>query len=190
MSEKQTPEFTGQALKVYNRMLERVVAQLNQVERKSWDALRESVDEAVEFENELEEMTREEVDLLAAYVKRDVGHLMHFVEETGEGVGEWLRLDLALIERQLLDLLFSVADRTRLDTLELDHKLHHDPGQYIAGEIATAGVLRCVACGHMVCLVETSHIQPCDACNSHYFERVTARWPHEPEVSGEAAGPE
>lgn len=186
MTEHEKPEFSGQALKVYNRMLERVTSRLNTVERKSWETLQESLAEAVEFENELEEMTREEVDLLAAYVRRDVSHLMHFVEETGEGVGEWLRLDLALIERQLLDLLFSIGDKTRLDTLELDHKLHHDPSQYISGEIATAGVLRCVSCGHMVCLVETSHIQPCEACNSHYFERVTARWPHDPEISGDA----
>lgn len=188
MSENdEKPALTGQALKVYNRMLERVVNRLNQMERKSWDSLRDAVDEAVEFENGLEELTREEVDLLAAYVRRDVSHLMHFVGETGEGVGEWLRLDLALIEHQLLDLLFSVADKTRLDTLELDHKLHHQPGQYISGEIATAGVLRCVSCGHMVCLVETSHIEPCEACGSHYFERVTARWPHDPEVSGDTA---
>lgn len=187
MSEQDKPAFSGKALKVYNRMLERVESRLNQVERKSWDAMRESLDEAVEFEKDLEELTREEIDLLAAYVKRDISHLMHFVDETGGDAGEWLRLDMALIEQKLLELLFSIADKTKLETLELDHKLHHGPSQYISGEIATAGVLRCLACGHMVCLVETSHIEPCEACNSHYFERITARWPHEPEVSGEVA---
>ncbi|WP_148863455.1 zinc ribbon-containing protein [Marinobacter fonticola] len=187
MSERDKSAFSGKALQVYNRMLERVVSRLNRMERKSWEGLRESLDEAVEFEKGLEELTREEIDLLAAYVKRDVGHLMHFVDETGGDAGEWLRLDLALIEQKLLELLFSVADKTRLETLELDHKLHHGPSQYISGEIATAGVLRCLACGHMVCLVETSHIEPCEACNAHYFERVTARWPHEPEISGDVA---
>ncbi|MGP4844642.1 zinc ribbon-containing protein [Marinobacter sp. 1Y8] len=187
MSEQQKHAFSGQALKVYNRMLERVETRLNSVERKSWDTLRDGIDEAIEFELELEEMTREEVDLLGAYVKRDIAHLMNFVDETGDGLSEWLRLDLTLIERQLADLLFSIADKTRLETLELDHKLHHEPGQYISGEIATAGVLRCLACGHMVCLVETSHLKPCDACSSHYFERITARWPHDPEVSGKVS---
>ncbi|HAC27052.1 MAG TPA: metalloendopeptidase, partial [Marinobacter hydrocarbonoclasticus] len=27
------------------------------------------------------------------------------------------------------------------------------------------------------CLTKTSHLHPCEACGSHYFERVTSRWP-------------
>jgi rubrerythrin len=186
MSDHDQPAFSGQALKVYNRMLERVESRLAQMDQKTWDALRDSVDEAVEVEAEIQELTQEELDLLAAYVRRDVAHLMHFVGETGGGVGEWLRLDLALIEHQLRDLLFSIADKTQLETLELDHKLHHEQGQYVAGEVAMAGMLKCAACGHMLCLTQTSHIDPCPACSSHYFERVTAHWPHESEVDGKS----
>lgn len=182
MSDDPKSHFSGKALEAYNRMLEKVQSRLTEVEKQSADTLREGIDEAVDAETHIAELTREEIDLLATYVRRDVSHLMQFVDETGDGVGDWLRLDLALLERQLRDLLFSIADQTRLDTLELEHKLDHDPGQYVSGEIATAGVLRCVNCEHMVCLVETSHIQPCDACGSHYFERVTARWPRGPET--------
>ncbi len=179
MTDSERPEFSGQALKVYNRMLATVEARFGEMENRTREALREEIANAVEFENELEEMTREEVDLLATYLRRDLEHLMKFVDETGEGVGEWLRLDLSLIERQLSDLLFSIADKSQLDTLELDQKIHNqDVGHYISGEIATAGVLRCLSCAHMRCLTETSHIEPCEACNSHYFERVTSRWPH------------
>jgi hypothetical protein len=172
--------FSGKALESYNRMLERVESRLREVEHSSVDELRREIDDAVEFELEFEEMTRDEISLLAAYLRRDLEHLVNFVEESGEGVGEWLRLDLSLIERQLSDLLFSIADKTQLDNLELDQKLHNeDVGHYIAGEVAIAGVLRCSECGHMRCLTKTSVIEPCDACNSHYFERVTARWPHD-----------
>lgn len=172
--------FSGQALKVYNRMLERVESRLRDVEHTSLDELRREIDNAVEHEVELEEMTRDEIALLAAYLRRDLEHLMNFVDDTGDSLGDWLRLDLSLIERQLSDLLFTIADKTLVDNLELDQKLHNeDGGHYISGEIATAGVLRCLACGHMRCLTRTSHIEPCEACNSHYFERVTARWPPE-----------
>ncbi|WP_166254142.1 zinc ribbon-containing protein [Marinobacter salicampi] len=173
-------EFSGQALKVYNRMLERVETRLRELERTSMDQLRREIDNAVEHEIELGELSRDEISLLATYLRRDLQHLMNYMEDTGDSVGEWLRLDLSLIERQLSDLLFSIADKTQLDNLELDQKLHNDEtGHYISGEVATAGVLRCLACGHMRCLTETSHIEPCEACNSHYFERITARWPHE-----------
>ena len=100
------------------------------------------------------------------------------MDETGEGLKEWLQLDLSLLERQLADSLLSVADRTLVDTLELQQKLDNDDaGHYISGEVATAGMFRCLNCSHMLCLTRTSHLQPCEACGSHYYERVTSHWP-------------
>ena len=100
------------------------------------------------------------------------------MEETGEGLGEWLQLDIALLEHTLADRLLSVADQTLVDTLELKQKLENqDVSHYISGEVATAGMFRCMNCSHMLCLTKTSHLHPCEACGSHYFERVTSRWP-------------
>ncbi len=178
MTEPERNHLSGTALKAYDRMLEKVQARLKLMQDTSLDTLREEVDKAVEAEYELEEMTREEADLLGAYLRRDLEHLMHFVDETGEGLKEWLQLDISLLEHQLADMLFSVADQTRLDTLELNQKLEdHKVGQYISGEVATAGMFQCLNCGHMRCLTATSHIEPCEACGSHYYERVTSQWP-------------
>lgn len=180
MTEPERNHLSGQALKVYDRMLKRVQDGLSEVEEITLDGLREEVGKAVEVEYAVEEMTREEVDLLSAYLERDLEHLMHFVDETGEGLAEWLQLDISLIEHQLADMLFSVADKTRLDTLELNQKLaNEDISHYISGEVATAGMFKCLNCGHMKCLTATSHIEPCEACGSHYYERVTSRWPKE-----------
>lgn len=182
MTEPERNHLSGKALKVYDRMLERVQTRLNEMQETTLDTLREEVDKAVEVEYELEEMTREEADLLGAYLKRDLEHLLHFVDETGEGLKEWLQLDISLLEHQLADMLFSVADKTRLDTLELNQKLEdRDISQYISGEVATAGMFKCLNCGHMRCLTATSHIEPCEACGSHYYERVTSRWPRKEE---------
>ncbi|MDC0661718.1 zinc ribbon-containing protein [Marinobacter sp. SS21] len=181
MTQPERNHLSGQALEVYDRMLHRVQDGLSELEEITLDGLHEEIGKAVEVEYALEEMTREEVDLLSAYLKRDLAHLMRFVDETGEGLSEWLQLDISLIERQLADMLFSVADKTRLDTLELNQKLaNEDQSYYICGEVATAGMFKCLNCGHMKCLTATSHILACEACGSHYYERVTSRWPKEP----------
>ncbi len=188
MTEQERQHFSGKAAKVYDRMLERVEKALAERELKTWETVREEIDNAVAFEQGVEELTRDEVNLLAAYLERDLAHLLQHISGSEDNdVAEWLRLDLALVERGLVDMLFSIADRTTLDTLELSQKLQHPPGKYISGEVATAGVLRCLECGHMVCLTETTHLEPCAACGSHYFERVTARWPHEPEIDEQPA---
>lgn len=173
-------QLSDQALKAYDRMLERVEQRLADAEERTLDTLRREVDDAVEFETELRRLTKDEASLLAAYLKRDLEHLVQFVDRTGEGLREWLQLDLSLLEHKLADMLFSIADKTRVDTLELDQKLHNDDvTHYMTGEVATAGMFRCLNCNHMKCLTATSQLEPCEACESHYFERVTGQWPEE-----------
>ena len=181
MAEQKRKELGKGAEKAYDRMLSRVEKRLAEAEQKTWETLQQEIEEAVEFEQDVRELTREELHLLAAYLRRDLGHLVSFVSRTGHGVREWLRLDLDKIEDRLTDLLFSIADRTHLDTLELQQKLEHDPDQYMTGEVATAGVLRCLECGYLLSLTETTRIEECHRCRSHYFERVTSR------TEGEAA---
>lgn len=178
MTETERNHLSGKALEVYDRMLARVQAGLNELQEKSLQTLDEEVRKAVEVEYELDEMTREEADLLGDYLQRDLQHLLHFVDETGEGLKEWLQLDIALLEHELSDRLLSVADQTLVDTLELKQKLENqEVGHYISGEVATAGMFQCLNCNHMRCLTATSHLEPCEACGSRYYERVTSRWP-------------
>ncbi|XOZ34952.1 zinc ribbon-containing protein [Halomonadaceae bacterium KBTZ08] len=178
MAEKQRPRLSDGAEKSYNRMLERVESRLAEAEERTWEQLQQEIEEAVEFEQEVTELTRDELNLLSTYLRRDLSHLLGFVSGTGDGVAEWLRVDLELIEDWLVDRLLSIADPTRLDTLELQQKLQDtDPDHYFAGELAMAGVLRCLNCGRMRTLAETTRLEPCEWCESHYFERVTAHTP-------------
>ena len=78
MTQPERSHLSGKALEVYDRMLERVKARLHDLEETSLQTLEEEVQKAVEFEYELEEMTREEADLLGAYLQRDLEHLLHF----------------------------------------------------------------------------------------------------------------
>lgn len=179
MKDEKSPKLSGQAEQIYNRMLQRVEKALVAAEDKTWETLTTEIDKAVEFEMELGEATRDELSLLAAYLRRDLQHLVQFFGsgDEEETLGDWLRLDLSLVEKQLADMLLSIADKTQVETLELDQKIHHAPDQYLSGEIATAGVLRCLDCGEPVALTVTTRIEPCHHCGSHYFERITARSP-------------
>ncbi|PCM45175.1 zinc ribbon-containing protein [Marinobacter sp. ANT_B65] len=178
MTAQEKDHLSGKALEAYDRMLEQVQSRLRTAQETTLETLEEEVDKAIEVEQELEEMTRDEISLLGTYLQRDLEHLIHFVDETGEGLAEWLQLDISLLENRLTERLLSVADQTMVDTLALRQKLEsHDAGKYIAGEVATAGMFQCLNCKHMLCLTSTSHLEPCEACGSKYFKRVTSRWP-------------
>ncbi len=178
-----SPTHTAESAKAYNRILERTERALAEFEINTWEGVQEEINRAVALEAELAELTRDELDLLRAYVERDLKDLRGYVRETRGGLADWLGLDLKLVEYRIRDLLLSIADKTLVEQVELDQKLHHEPGDYLAGEVACAGMLRCLSCGHMACLVETAVIEPCHRCGEHYFQRVTARWPREPEVA-------
>ncbi|MCP5161546.1 MAG: zinc ribbon-containing protein [Hahellaceae bacterium] len=184
MEKQHAQKHSAEAAKVYNRMLERAEKTIAQLEVKSWEAIKAEIDEAIEFEHDLAELTREEVDLLGAYIKRDLQQFSEYVAETGQGIREWFRMDIALVEERVREALLSIADKTQVGLLELDQKIHHDPGLYMTGEIACAGMLQCSECGYMMCLTETRHIDACHQCGSHYFKRITSRWPPEPELEG------
>ena len=65
MTESQRNHLSGKALEAYDRMLERVQQRLREAREMSLQTLEEEIQKAVEFEYELEEMTREEADLAA-----------------------------------------------------------------------------------------------------------------------------
>src|SRR5690554_2027140 len=112
---EQPKQLSSRALEAYDRMLERVESRLRNADERTLDTLRSEINEAVEFETQLKRLTREEASLLAAYLRRDLEHLVTFVGGTGEGLKAWLQFDLSLLEHKLQELLFSIADKTRLD---------------------------------------------------------------------------
>lgn len=186
MTTPESPKHSEQAASVYNRILQRIDNSIVDVEERTWETLKREIEEAVEFEYDIAELTRDEIDLLGAYIKRDLKDLYFHVAETGEGLKEWIKLDLDLVEKKVRDTLFSIADKSVVEQTALEQKITHNPGDYISGELACAGMLRCLGCGYMMCLIDNTHIEDCHKCGGQYFKRVTSRWPREPETeSGE-----
>jgi len=157
----------------YDSALSRIEDRLADVEIKTYEALQQEVKDAVEFEYEVERLTKDEVALLTTWLTRDLQHLGLFVSTTGRGLGEWLNIDLAALELSLARALQSVADKTRLDQLELEQKLESDMGTYLEGELATAGTFACTNCDKMVVVTHTKPIERCHRCDNHIFHRVS-----------------
>ena len=157
----------------YDSALSRIEGRLADAEIKTYEALQQEVKDAVEFEYEVERLTKDEVALLTTWLTRDLQHLGHFVSTTGRGLGEWLNIDLSALELSLARALQSVADKTRLDQLELEQKLESDMGTYLEGELATAGTFACTNCDKMVVVTQTKPIERCHRCDNHIFHRVS-----------------
>ncbi|MEH6473799.1 MAG: zinc ribbon-containing protein [Halopseudomonas sp.] len=173
---KSSPQLPDDAPDIYNRLLERVYLSIEQVEEQSWPFIKQKIEEAAELELAAKEMTQDELNLLQAYLQRDLREAGAVIHKTGEGIANWLNFDLQALEYAVVEKLFGLADKTRVDQTELQLRLDHGPEDYLAGEVAAAGQLRCMECGALLKLEQTSLIEPCHQCNSHYFHRDNSIW--------------
>jgi ribosomal protein S27AE len=161
----------------YDRVLLRLTKDLKSTDAASWDLLQEKIHDAVELEMAAAEMTRDEADLLKAYLFRDLKKLGYYAHETGEGIAAWLKFDLNALEQTFVEQLKAIADQTRIGQEELRERLDHDEDQYLAGELATVGTLECLNCGTQITLAKTDKLESCDKCHSKFFKRVSSPWP-------------
>ena len=156
----------------YERMLERVDQALEIAEKNTIPSLRKALDGAREKAVELNELTREEADKLAGYVERDMKEAARFLAETGEEFRSWWRFDLKVIERQLLDMFASVADKTRVELERLAGQAR-EASLYHTGEVAGPGTLACIECGKELHFHKAGRIPPCPQCHGTRFRRAS-----------------
>ena len=172
----QTPQHSNKAPAAYDRVLERLRKRLDEAGEVSWEYLQKQIEEAAEVELAAEEMTRDEVELLKAYLRRDLKQLGYYAHGTGEGLAAWLHFDLDILEHRIKQSLLDLADKTRIQHELLREQLAHGEDQYLAGEVSAPGTLRCLQCGHTQRLSATDRIQPCEECGAVVFERISRPW--------------
>lgn len=170
MSEQQDPKSRDHRLKAaYERMLDRLKEGAGELNR---DALQHELDEAIEFEAEVEEFTRDELALLRAWVERDLKEMRRYLGAGGEGVASWLGIDLSVLSRKVTESLFSIADRSLIERERLADDLEASRADYTAGEMAVPGRMACVHCDAVVELAGVARIEPCHQCGHRYFVRA------------------
>lgn len=179
MSPAQPPQGVNEKLvQAYSRMLERIKTATQQAGHDTLSTLQQHIENAKHKAVELGELTREEADKIAAYLKRDLHDAAQHLKETGKELGDWLRFDLELIEERLGEMFSLLVDRTRveLDRLALYAKQPGDQKteQWRTGEVTGVGTLRCTTCGQLMHFHAIGHIPPCPTCHGTEFRRARA----------------
>ncbi len=169
MREQQDSQHEHRLRESYTRMLGRLREGANEL---TWENLQQELDEAVEFEAELEEFTKDELSLLRAWVERDLKDMRRYLSAGGEGVAAWLGIDLSALSRKVVESLLSIADRSSVQREQFEEDLEAARADYCEGEMAAPGRMACVHCETIVELVGVARIEPCHQCGHRYFVRV------------------
>ena len=117
------------------------------------------------------DVTQDEAEEISNFIKRDINDAAEYMMESSSEFSDWLMLDIEVIERKLIDLFLSVADKTRIE-LEQFGVQNRELSLYYSGEITGPGTLQCNSCGHKVSFTTTSQIQDCTECGHSTFKRA------------------
>ena len=154
----------------YNRMIERVKTFVDEAEKEFGPKLQYGIQSARELTSEFEELTREEIELISEYLKRDLVDAGRYIEENGKELSDWLKFDIELIEDRFLDTFSVLADQTRLELDQLAREANL-LGEWHTGEIVGIGTLVCKACGERLHFEKPGHIPPCPKCHATKYSR-------------------
>jgi NADH pyrophosphatase NudC (nudix superfamily) len=167
------PNSQEKLVRAYERMVERVKHAFEVTEEKARPTLERAMELARHKAVELDDITREEAEKISGYVNRDLREMAEHLNTSGEELSAWFRMDIELIEARILELITSVADKTRVELAQLA-ELAREASTYHTGEITAPGVLLCVQCGEPLQFSKTGHIPPCPKCRGTRFERSRA----------------
>lgn len=156
----------------YERMLERAMRDYREVKHKTAPVLHQMIDAARDKAVELEELSREEADKVAKYLKRDLTDAAEYLQESGEEFRDWLGFEVLLLEEKLGDLFMQAADKTTLELLQLRENLART-AEFHTGEVSGPGTLVCSECGENLVFHKPGKIPPCPKCHATVFKRPT-----------------
>ncbi|MDH5393021.1 MAG: zinc ribbon-containing protein [Gammaproteobacteria bacterium] len=155
----------------YEHMLEVAKEFVVNAREHSGPVIKQALKEAREKVSDITELTTEEIDKLSSYIEKDLTEAAGFMQEQEKELADWLRLDILLIEKYLLEKFASLADRTRIELEQWSINADVN-GEWHTGEMISMGVLRCEACGEEVHFKKPGHIPPCPKCNATVYKRL------------------
>ncbi|KOO02182.1 zinc ribbon-containing protein [Vibrio nereis] len=114
------------------------------------------------------DLTKDEIALVSAYVKSDLKEFAENYEESKSGPFYLMVAD------SIWQGLLEITDRTKVEWVELFEDLEHQ-GLYQAGEVIGLGVLVCDQCGHKTEYNHPTVIIPCTKCGCTGFSRQSLK---------------
>jgi len=161
---------SNRLVKAYNQMMASIREAFEDADTSDI-SLQKALNAAKEQAAHLGEVTIEEAHEISEYIKRDINDAAEYMMETSAEFSDWLMLDIEVIERKVVDMFLSVADKTRVE-LEQFKGQSQELSLYYSGEITGPGTLVCTECGKLVAFVTTSQIEPCAKCGNNTFKRA------------------
>ncbi len=155
----------------YETMYEHVAENLHKAKDKGGSVIHELVDESKEKIKKIEEVTEEDAENLAVWLKRDLDEAINYLAETEDAFRDWLGFETALIKNELIQAMLDTADKTTLALLRMKENASQ-PVLYHTGEIAGFGTLICDDCGEKLHFHKPARIPPCPKCHETSFHRV------------------
>ncbi len=165
-----TPKSRSHLINAYNQMMQTIRTAFDASESVEM-SLQKALDMAKQQAIHLGEITVEEAHEVSEFVKRDINDAAEYMLETSSDLGDWLMLDIEVLERKVIDMFLSVADRTRIE-LEALKQHNREVSLYYSGEITGPGTLKCTQCGKCIPFLTTSHIEVCKVCGNNSFQRA------------------
>jgi hypothetical protein len=114
---------TSPLIESYNQMMRRVKDTIDNAEAHAMPTLQKAIEQAQQQAIHLGEVTLDEADEVARYIRHDINDAAEYLMESSHEFSDWLLLDIEIIEQKVLELFLSVADKTRL---ELQQFAQHD----------------------------------------------------------------
>ncbi|MBE9533131.1 MAG: zinc ribbon-containing protein [Proteobacteria bacterium] len=164
-------ELEQKLVAAYDKMMGRIEHLLDKAEQEALPVLQKNIESAKQQAIELKEVSTEEAEKIADYIRRDLHDAADYLEQTGKELSTWLHFDLELVEDRILDVFSKVADKTRLELAQLVEQAKRNQ-EYHTGEITSIGTLACQSCDTLMHFKKTGRIPPCPKCHKTLFVRT------------------
>ena len=170
MISRMNQQTSNRLIEAYNQMMASIRSAFERSDEGDM-SLSKAIGMAKDEITHISDLTQDEAEEISNFIKRDINDAAEYMMESSSEFSDWLMLDIEVIERKLIDLFLSVADKTRVELEQLGER-NRELSLYYSGEITGPGTLECSACGDRVSFATTSHIEVCHKCGHNTFTRA------------------
>ncbi len=157
----------------YQKMLERIREFLDEAEGEFGPKIKYAIDSAKEKASELGELSKEEEEKGADYIKRELHVAAEYLEMEGKELSDWFKFDVELVEDKLLDVFNHAINNTSIELQNLKQRAEQENLWYM-GEVTGPGTFICTNCNHELSFYHIQDLPACPKCGEGVFKRVSS----------------
>lgn len=154
----------------YDTMLKELKLLWHETEDHTIPQLKQNLEKAMDKAAELGELSKEELETTATYLRKDLEQAADFLTESETKVADWLKFDLEFAEQKFAELFAAAVDKTRIELNEFKETIREE-AEWHTGEVTGAGILFCQECGEELQFKKSGRIPPCPKCKHTKFKK-------------------